>query len=116
MAETDVGASGSSRGTCCCERKPLATCTVASTHSYCGKSPLFSFTCVAEGMQKKWKPLRDKYRRLLNVVLNARRSGTGAKDQPVIAWCYFEQLSFLKDIMEGRPYMVVHFHELAHAP
>lgn len=93
--------------------KPLSTCTVAGAHSYCSKSSLFSFVCVAEKMQKKWKSLRDKYRRLLNVVLDAGRSGAGAEDQPVITWCFFEQLSFLKDTMEGRPYVVVYFRELA---
>lgn len=37
-----------------------------------------------------------KYRRLLNVVLDAQRSGAGAEDQPVITWPYFERLSFFK--------------------
>ncbi|XP_077554535.1 uncharacterized protein LOC144169318 isoform X2 [Haemaphysalis longicornis] len=39
---------------------------------------------VADGetVQKKWKSLRDKYRRLFNLMLDAERSGASAEDMP----------------------------------
>ncbi|XP_077536928.1 uncharacterized protein LOC144149252 [Haemaphysalis longicornis] len=60
---------------------------------------------VADGetVQKKWKSLRDKYRRLFNLMLDAERSGASAEDMPVITWPHYEQLEFLKDTMESRP-------------
>ncbi|KAL1482627.1 hypothetical protein MTO96_033675 [Rhipicephalus appendiculatus] len=56
-------------------------------------------------VQKRWKSLRDKFRRLINNVLQARKSGAGRDDVDSVdtSWPYFELLMFLKDTMVSRP-------------
>lgn len=57
-------------------------------------------------LQKRWKSLRDRFRRMLTAWKAARKSGAGTEEVEGaidITWPYFEQMLFLKDSMEGRP-------------
>ncbi|XP_054921362.1 uncharacterized protein [Dermacentor andersoni] len=58
-----------------------------------------------ELVQKRWKSLRDKFRRIFNGRIKTQRSGAGADDVESVdtAWPYFELLLFLKDTMVTRP-------------
>ncbi|KAH7957368.1 hypothetical protein HPB52_018148 [Rhipicephalus sanguineus] len=60
---------------------------------------------AVEMAQKRWKSLRDKFRRLLTAVLQARKSGAGRDDVDSVdtSWPYYELLMFLKDTMLTRP-------------
>lgn len=65
--------------------------------------------CDAEAMvQKRWKSLRDKFRRLAIARMSAQKNGMKAEeaaDATVddVTWPYYEQLLFLKNSMEGIP-------------
>ncbi|KAL1414504.1 hypothetical protein MTO96_000906 [Rhipicephalus appendiculatus] len=61
----------------------------------------------AESMvQKRWKSLRDKFRRLMTAQV-AQKNGTKTEDQAAdgnaddVTWPYYDQLLFLKSSMEG---------------
>lgn len=61
----------------------------------------------AEAMvQKRWKSLRDKFRRLVTAQI-AQKNGIKTEDQAAdgnaddVTWPYYEQLLFLKNSMEG---------------
>ncbi|XP_077511414.1 uncharacterized protein LOC144121868 [Amblyomma americanum] len=56
-------------------------------------------------VQKRWKTLRDKFRRLYTARQLGRKSGAGADDfEPTdFVWAHYEQLLFLKDTMVTRP-------------
>ncbi|KAH7945085.1 hypothetical protein HPB49_006470 [Dermacentor silvarum] len=57
-------------------------------------------------VQKRWKSLRDKFRKVTNVHKDSQKSGAGADDiedsLPDNVWLYSDQLRFLKDTVEGR--------------
>ncbi|KAH6946311.1 hypothetical protein HPB50_012759 [Hyalomma asiaticum] len=54
-------------------------------------------------VQKRWKSLRDKFRRLYT-EMSSRKSGAAAdEDDFECTWPYFELLLFLRDTMETRP-------------
>lgn len=65
--------------------------------------------CDAEAMvQKRWKSLRDKFRRLFIARMSAQKNGMKAEeaaDATVddVTWPYYEQLLFLKNSMERIP-------------
>ncbi|XP_077493952.1 uncharacterized protein LOC144104685 [Amblyomma americanum] len=59
-------------------------------------------------MQKRWKYLRDKFRRILVANKESQKSGAGAEDaQESVnrdgSWAYYDQIMFLRDGVEGRP-------------
>ncbi|KAK8787854.1 hypothetical protein V5799_022370 [Amblyomma americanum] len=56
-------------------------------------------------VQKRWKSLRDKFRRLYTARQLGRKSGAGADDiEPTdFVWAHYEQLLFLRDTMVTRP-------------
>ncbi|XP_077507313.1 uncharacterized protein LOC144116456 [Amblyomma americanum] len=56
-------------------------------------------------VQKRWKSLRDKFRRLYTARQLGRKSGAGADDiEPTdFVWARYEQLLFLRDTMVTRP-------------
>ncbi|XP_075539863.1 uncharacterized protein LOC142574723 [Dermacentor variabilis] len=56
-------------------------------------------------VQKRWKSLRDKFRRIFNGRIKTQKSGAGADDVESVdtAWPYFELLLLLKDTMVTRP-------------
>ncbi|KAL3218162.1 hypothetical protein MRX96_050836 [Rhipicephalus microplus] len=58
---------------------------------------------AAELVQKRWKSLRDKFRRLF-VANKKAKSGAGLDDGEciTITWPYFQLLCFLKDTMQTR--------------
>ncbi|KAL3245493.1 hypothetical protein MRX96_017952 [Rhipicephalus microplus] len=58
---------------------------------------------AAELVQKRWKSLRDKFRRLFAANKKAN-SGAGLDDGEciTITWPYFQLLYFLKDTMKTR--------------
>ncbi|XP_049517124.1 uncharacterized protein LOC125942912 [Dermacentor silvarum] len=59
---------------------------------------------VITALQKRWKSLRDKFRRLLKGLQEEKKSGAGADDvQDDVVWPFFEQMMFLRDTMEYRP-------------
>ena len=55
--------------------------------------------------QRKWKSLRDRYVRELKKV-RAKKSGT-AGPVHVSQWCFFEVLSFLKDTVKHKKYVLI---------
>ncbi|KAK8764149.1 hypothetical protein V5799_033244 [Amblyomma americanum] len=59
-------------------------------------------------MQKRWKSLRDKFRRILVANKECQKSGAGAEDAEEsvngdVSWAYYDQMMFLRDSVEGRP-------------
>ncbi|XP_069678828.1 transcription factor Adf-1-like [Periplaneta americana] len=52
---------------------------------------------------KKWKSLRDNYRQELKKVGNFKKSGNNSSPLFKRKWIYFEQMSFLKDIISSAP-------------
>ena len=50
-------------------------------------------------MKKKWKGLRDSFRREYNKFL---KSGQEAPDEFISSWPFFEQMLFLKNVMQPR--------------
>ncbi|KAL3220435.1 hypothetical protein MRX96_029875 [Rhipicephalus microplus] len=58
----------------------------------------------AQLVQKRWKCLRDKFRRLFAANKKAKKSGAGFDDVQciTITWPCFQLLCFLKDAMETR--------------
>lgn len=56
-------------------------------------------------VQKRWKSLRDKFRKLAKVQEDAQKSGAGTDDvDDSLAdktWLYSDLLSFLKDTVEA---------------
>ncbi|KAL1470649.1 hypothetical protein MTO96_040314 [Rhipicephalus appendiculatus] len=59
---------------------------------------------ATELVQKRWKSLRDKFRRLFVAYKKLRKSCAGLDDveSATITWLYFQILNFLKDTMETR--------------
>lgn len=58
----------------------------------------------AEGVvQKRWKSLRDKFRRVLVARQHCQQNGQAAEELGEITWAYFPQLLFLKETMDMRP-------------
>ncbi|KAH7978086.1 hypothetical protein HPB49_004437 [Dermacentor silvarum] len=57
-------------------------------------------------VQKRWKSLRDNFRKVTKVHKDSQKSGAGADDAedslPDNVWLYSDQLRFLKDTVEGR--------------
>ncbi|KAH7960154.1 hypothetical protein HPB49_017453 [Dermacentor silvarum] len=57
-------------------------------------------------VQKCWKSLRDKFRKVTKVHKDSQKSGAGADDTedslPDNVWLHSDQLRFLKDTVEGR--------------
>lgn len=64
--------------------------------------PSMSIEEATELLQKRWKSLRDKFRRLYTAQKKAKKSGAGVEDIDSITWPYFDILAFLKDTMETR--------------
>ncbi|KAH6919643.1 hypothetical protein HPB50_029367 [Hyalomma asiaticum] len=64
--------------------------------------PAMSIEEATELLQKRWKSLRDKFRRIFTVQKKAKKSGAGVEDIDSITWPYFDILAFLKDTMETR--------------
>ncbi|XP_049516382.1 uncharacterized protein LOC125942261 [Dermacentor silvarum] len=66
-----------------------------------------TFICAValELIQKRWKSLRDKFRRIFNGRILSQKSGAGADDVESVdtAWPYFQLLLFLRDTMVTRP-------------
>ncbi|XP_070386454.1 transcription factor Adf-1-like [Dermacentor albipictus] len=59
---------------------------------------------IITALQKRWKSLRDKFRRVLKTLQEKKKSGAGADDvQDDVAWPFFDQMMFLRDTMEYRP-------------
>nr|XP_054925831.1 uncharacterized protein LOC129384402 [Dermacentor andersoni] len=59
---------------------------------------------IITALQKRWKSLRDKFRRVLKTLQEEKKSGAGADDvQDDVAWPFFDQMMFLRDTMEYRP-------------
>lgn len=57
----------------------------------------------AEGIvQKRWKSLRDKFRRVLVARQHCQQNGQAAEELGEITWAYFPQLLFLKETMDVR--------------
>ncbi|XP_077512680.1 uncharacterized protein LOC144123810 [Amblyomma americanum] len=56
-------------------------------------------------VQKRWKSLRDKFRRLYTARQLGRKSGAGADDIEAtdFVWAHYEQLLFLRNTMFTRP-------------
>ncbi|XP_075550764.1 uncharacterized protein LOC142584543 [Dermacentor variabilis] len=52
-------------------------------------------------VQKRWKSLRDKFRRCYNDA-TCQKSGAGAEEESECSWPFFELLMFLRDTMETR--------------
>ncbi|XP_072141993.1 uncharacterized protein [Dermacentor andersoni] len=52
-------------------------------------------------VQKRWKSLRDKFRRCYNDA-TSQKSGAGAEEESECSWPFFELLMFLRDTMETR--------------
>ncbi|KAH7977832.1 hypothetical protein HPB49_003709 [Dermacentor silvarum] len=61
---------------------------------------------VAE-VKARWKNLRDTFRRVFKDRARASKSGAPADDvlDESTKWVFFSRLMFLKDTMEGRPYV-----------
>ncbi|KAL1426816.1 hypothetical protein MTO96_017958 [Rhipicephalus appendiculatus] len=53
-------------------------------------------------VQKRWKSLRDKFRRCFNDA-TSQRSGAGADEDTDCTWPFFDLLFFLRDTMETMP-------------
>ncbi|KAK8761820.1 hypothetical protein V5799_026911 [Amblyomma americanum] len=68
-------------------------------------------------VQKRWKSLRDKFRRLLTAQVLAQKNdikteeGTDVTAADDVSWKYFEQLAFLKDSLTRLP----NSHKLNHS-
>ncbi|CAN7939826.1 unnamed protein product [Ixodes hexagonus] len=74
--------------------------------SQVGAIMLLGVTDGAIHVQRRWKSLRDKFRRLLTARKHAHKNGAGPEDVEGagdVGWPFFEQLLFLKDTTEGRP-------------
>lgn len=54
-------------------------------------------------VQKRWKSLRDKFRRFLVARQHCQQNGQAADELGEITWAYFSQLLFLKETMDVRP-------------
>lgn len=54
-------------------------------------------------VQKRWKSLRDKFRRFLTARQHCQQNGQAADELGEITWAYFSQLLFLKETMDLRP-------------
>ncbi|KAH6946482.1 hypothetical protein HPB50_013717 [Hyalomma asiaticum] len=64
--------------------------------------PAMGIEEATELLQKRWKSLRDKFRRLFTVQKKAKKSGAGVEDIDLITWPYFDILAFLNDTVETR--------------
>lgn len=54
-------------------------------------------------VQKRWKSLRDKFRRVLVARQHCQLNGQAEDELGEITWAYYTQLLFLKETMDMRP-------------
>ncbi|KAL8614412.1 hypothetical protein ACOMHN_007749 [Nucella lapillus] len=69
-------------------------------NSRCDRSTILSLSGIDEQVQAKCDSLRSSFTRELRKVKNSKKSGAGTDEVYVSSWCFYQQLQFLRAVIQ----------------